>query len=158
MVNIVRNAARCMLRGFVTHFAEMAAPAGSEVCDAFAIVVQHATRHALFSRGLIPGERSYCKSVFRPTLFAVANENKIFCARAYVFIRVSVRFFRGFVTHFAEMTAIAVSPVYDALASAVQHAAQQTRMHRGLFAGGCFQFKPAFGPTLLAGANENKFF
>ena len=139
MVNIVRNAARCMLRGFVAHFAEMAAPAGSEVCDAFAIVVQHATRHALFSRGLIPGERSYCKSVFRPTLFAVANENKIFCARAYVFIRVSVRFFRCFVAHFAELTAIAVFPVCDALASVIQLATQQALFNRGLIPGGVLQ-------------------
>ena len=66
-----------MFRGSVAHFAEMTAPAGSEVRDAFASVVQHATQHTLPNRGLIPGEfLQKIFSVLRPALFAVANKDK----------------------------------------------------------------------------------
>ena len=67
-----------MFRGFVAHFAEMAAPAGSEVRDALTSVVQHAAQHALLNRGLIPGEfLQKIFSVMRPALFAVTNKDKI---------------------------------------------------------------------------------
>ena len=57
----------------------MATPAGSEVGDAFAIVVQHAAQHALFNRGLIAGElMQIIFSVLWPALFVVANKGKTF--------------------------------------------------------------------------------
>ena len=110
------------------------------------------------NRGLIPGEfLQKIFSVLRPALFAVANENKIFYARAHVFIRVSVRFFRGFVAHFAEMATPAGSEVCDAFASVVQHAAQQTLFNRGLITGEFLQIIfSLLGPALFVVANKDK--
>ena len=74
---LVRNATSCMFRGFVAHFAEMTAPAGSEVCDALTSVVQHAAQQTLFNRGLIAG--GFLQKIFSvlgPALFAIANKDE----------------------------------------------------------------------------------
>ena len=78
-------------------------------------------------------------------------------ARAHVFIRVSLHFPRCFVTHFAEMTAPAGSPVCDALASGIQRATQHALFNSGTLAGGLLQIILAvLRPALFAVTNKDK--